>query len=380
MRFAVLLPLCALTRHDRSFCSVATSVTVLNALSSQGVLAPTAAIYAPFAYFTQTNLWNYSCVRSVATHSGAVLDSRFVASNGATLDECVSPWLCFLVGPCSPSLSFSLVFLLKKSLSPTLRRWAGYVGCFAAAVATHASASSVSAFRSALSSAFSAVPPTFVAVNFLRTGLGEVGGGHMSPIGAYEPASDRVLLLDVARYKYGPHWVTAASLFAAMNTVDSASGVSRGWISVSTPVGPKSLPSGPPPPLPVPFASAGACVATLPTDNTFGVEECFSTGVAPPAGCFASDASSSAAPAAAPQSAPVPVPACAPSPPAAPPTLSECKSSSAAGAWVLFALVLVGCGYLVYLLYMEKKAHVQTKAQLRSSLSPTSEMIEVLPK
>ena len=37
--------------------------------------------------------------------------------------------------------------------------------------------------------------------------LGQTGDGHFSPIGGYDAASDQVLLLDVARFKYPPHWV-----------------------------------------------------------------------------------------------------------------------------------------------------------------------------
>jgi hypothetical protein len=37
-----------------------------------------------------------------------------------------------------------------------------------------------------------------------------------------------VLILDVARFKYPPHWVSLPTLFAAMQTIDSASQRSRG--------------------------------------------------------------------------------------------------------------------------------------------------------
>jgi glutathione gamma-glutamylcysteinyltransferase len=43
-----------------------------------------------------------------------------------------------------------------------------------------------------------------------------------------------VLLLDTASYKYEPHWVPVDRLFAAMNTVDSESGKSRGWVAVGS--------------------------------------------------------------------------------------------------------------------------------------------------
>lgn len=37
--------------------------------------------------------------------------------------------------------------------------------------------------------------------NFARQGLEEHGGGHFSPLGAYNEANDAVLVMDVARYK-----------------------------------------------------------------------------------------------------------------------------------------------------------------------------------
>jgi len=50
-------------------------------------------------------------------------------------------------------------------------------------------------------------PEQRVIVNFHRTGIGEVGGGHWSPIGAYNKEKDMFLLLDVAKYKYSFMWV-----------------------------------------------------------------------------------------------------------------------------------------------------------------------------
>ena len=48
------------------------------------------------------------------------------------------------------------------------------------------------------------------------------------------PKSDRFLILDVARYKYPPVWVTASDLFAAMNTTDAANNnKTRGYVLVT---------------------------------------------------------------------------------------------------------------------------------------------------
>lgn len=42
-----------------------------------------------------------------------------------------------------------------------------------------------------------------------------------------------VLILDVARFKYPPHWVPLTLLWEAMDTIDNATGHRRGFITVS---------------------------------------------------------------------------------------------------------------------------------------------------
>lgn len=68
-----------------------------------------------------------------------------------------------------------------------------------------------------------------MAVAYSRQGLGQYGDGHYSPIGAYHAASDQCLILDVARFKYPPHWVSVTALYEATKLIDSDSGKPRGW-------------------------------------------------------------------------------------------------------------------------------------------------------
>lgn len=63
--------------------------------------------------------------------------------------------------------------------------------------------------------------------------LRQTGTGHFSPIGAYDEASDSVLLLDTARFKYGPHWVKVDLLFDALIPLDPSTGKSRGYMILS---------------------------------------------------------------------------------------------------------------------------------------------------
>jgi len=73
----------------------------------------------------------------------------------------------------------------------------------------------------------------FALLNFRRVEIGEAGGGHWSPLAAFDAASDSALVLDVARYKYPAVWVPIAQLYAGSQAVDNVSGLSRGLVIVS---------------------------------------------------------------------------------------------------------------------------------------------------
>lgn len=71
----------------------------------------------------------------------------------------------------------------------------------------------------------------FVIVNYARAGLGQPGGGHISPLAAYDAASDSFLVLDVSTYKAPWVWVQTKALVAAMRTLDTLE--NRGYLLVS---------------------------------------------------------------------------------------------------------------------------------------------------
>jgi hypothetical protein len=54
--------------------------------------------------------------------------------------------------------------------------------------------------------------------------------GHFSPIGAYDAATDRVLLLDVWKADYEPYWVDRMRLLKGMVPVSPISGTPRGYL------------------------------------------------------------------------------------------------------------------------------------------------------
>jgi hypothetical protein len=62
-------------------------------------------------------------------------------------------------------------------------------------------------------------------------GLGS-GGGHCSPVAAYDEERDLVLVLDVmgADRRF---WIAAAGLHEAMSTIDEVGGERRGWVTVT---------------------------------------------------------------------------------------------------------------------------------------------------
>lgn len=75
--------------------------------------------------------------------------------------------------------------------------------------------------------------PTVMVASYSRKVLKQTGIGHFSPIGGYHPEKDMVLIMDVARFKYPPHWVPAEDLFSALQTIDEETGKSRGYILLS---------------------------------------------------------------------------------------------------------------------------------------------------
>ena len=103
--------------------------------------------------------------------------------------------------------------------------------CNGATVGLHrADREDLARWRAALAGAASGA---FVIIaSYDRGRVEQTGGGHFSPIGGYHAARDLVLVLDVARFKYPPHWISAEKLWRAMATVDPDTGRARGWLEL----------------------------------------------------------------------------------------------------------------------------------------------------
>lgn len=93
-----------------------------------------------------------------------------------------------------------------------------------------ASDTTADAWRSALVEGARA--ESVIVVSYDRSALGQSGSGHFSPLGGYHRERDLALILDVARFKYPPHWVSAERLWEAMRAIDPTTGRSRGWLAI----------------------------------------------------------------------------------------------------------------------------------------------------
>jgi glutathione-S-conjugate glycine hydrolase len=174
-------------QNTQSYCSVASAITVLNAMPIKKPVDPT---YAPYAFFTQSNYFTPDVTKIISPQTvlrmgmtreqmAETLSAQGVRAKsigGDTLDE------------------DSLRSLLQKALLDDGQ---------------------------------------FVLANYLRASLGQVGGGHWSVLAAYDAQSDRVLILDVAKYKYPPAWVSIGTLRQAIATIDTTSNKARGLVVVS---------------------------------------------------------------------------------------------------------------------------------------------------
>lgn len=74
-------------------------------------------------------------------------------------------------------------------------------------------------------------PDTYAVINYRREAVGQKGGGHISPLGAYDAASDSFLVLDVNPAAANWVWMPTATLVKGMRTFDTVE--NRGYVVVS---------------------------------------------------------------------------------------------------------------------------------------------------
>jgi glutathione gamma-glutamylcysteinyltransferase len=120
-----------------------------------------------------------------------------------------------------------------RSRGVTLDQFACLARCNGVtAEARRAGEATLDEFRADLRAASTSPEGPVLAVSYSRRALGQTGDGHFSPVGGYHAGRDAALVLDVARFKYPPHWVPVALLWEAMRAVDPETGRSRGWVTL----------------------------------------------------------------------------------------------------------------------------------------------------
>ncbi|KAJ3412999.1 hypothetical protein HDV05_008650 [Chytridiales sp. JEL 0842] len=94
---------------------------------------------------------------------------------------------------------------------------------------------SLEEFRQDISDVCRGDGTTQLVVSFSRKTLGQTGDGHFSPIGAFHADEDKVLVLDVARFKYPSYFVSVEQLYEALKPIDKETGLSRGYFLLRKP-------------------------------------------------------------------------------------------------------------------------------------------------
>jgi hypothetical protein len=96
----------------------------------------------------------------------------------------------------------------------------------------HINEVSITEFRSAVKANLTN-ENDYLLVNYQRQGLGQGRVGHISPLAAYDEQTDSVLIMDTAAHKYPPTWAPLEALYSSMQTIDSATDKMRGYVEVS---------------------------------------------------------------------------------------------------------------------------------------------------
>ena len=68
----------------------------------------------------------------------------------------------------------------------------------------------------------------YVVINYKRTELRQKGGGHISPLGAYDEKTDSFLIMDVNSTRYNWVWVKTKDLILSMRSFDTKE--NRGYL------------------------------------------------------------------------------------------------------------------------------------------------------
>lgn len=211
------------TQSEPAFCALGTLTTALNALGHD----PMHTWKGPWRWFADELL---TCCQPLDKVSAQGMTIGDVACLAMCNRVAVDLWQPPPLDGEAPLASGSATALLHKPSDCCERSPDG------GSLTTHDRFATVDHFRDTLVRAVSTwhdVPPeekSVIVASYGRKVLGQTGDGHFSPLAAYHAATDRALILDVARFKYPPHWVSLPLLFTAMRAVDASTGGPRGYL------------------------------------------------------------------------------------------------------------------------------------------------------
>jgi hypothetical protein len=190
---------------NQAYCGVASSAALLNSLRSSAVnlAIPVDPRYKPYQYATQTTLLDHECSRHHVIHHNATFDGVFHTPGGVSLLQIKALLQCYL-----PADTWQVI---ATQVDPAVI--------------------SRDRFRKDISSALRNKHAR-VMINYNRPVLGQHGGGHFSPIASYSKEQDAFLIMDTAKYKYPPVWVSVGRLHAAASTPDGCGDDGLDWSSV----------------------------------------------------------------------------------------------------------------------------------------------------
>lgn len=188
---------------NQAYCAVATVAAILNSLkyakrfreggdlSEWSFNLPIDPHYDPYPYATQEDILMGDCVWNSVIHYRDGVNGIFTPPYGLTMEQVGKLLKCHA----SEEWDVSVQEVDPSKLTLSRMRYD---------------------LKAALID-----PDARVMINYDRKALGQVGGGHFSPVGAYHAPTDSFLVVDVAKYKYPPVWVGADALFRSLATVDS---------------------------------------------------------------------------------------------------------------------------------------------------------------
>lgn len=193
-------------QKNQAYCAIATIASTLNSL--RPIISIQDPVYQPYSYATQKDVFT-DCTKQ------RVIATDYQTSGKPGIDGLLTP----PYGLSLPQVNdFLTCYFNSTSNNYSWKVTTQHVD------ATHLTVSKMRYdLQQALlsSSSDSNSGGSRILVNYHRAEMGQRGGGHWSPLVAYNAEKDSFLVMDVAKYKYPPVWIPTESLYNSMNTLDS---------------------------------------------------------------------------------------------------------------------------------------------------------------